>query len=257
MSGTNYKTEIINDRRSMGIIAHLLEFRTRLIYCLLMLMSVFAVSFYFAQEVYYYLAIPLLNRLLPEGGLIAINVMAPVFVPIKLAFYFSLFVTIPFIIYQIWAFIAPALYQRERKFAVPILVLSVGLFYSGMAFTYFIVLPMLLGFLTKMVPVGVSYLPDISAYLDFVLKLFIVFGLAFEVPIVSFLCVATGVFTIAQLSRQRPFVIIAAFIIGMLVTPPDVISQILFAGVFWVLFEVGILCARILPATRATVDDKL
>lgn len=229
-----------------GIVVYLFEFRNCLIHCLLALASVFLISFYFSQDIYHYLALPLLNKLAGEQNLIAIQVISPVFVPLKLAFYFALFITIPFIFYKLWNFVSPALYQRERKSAIALLLCSIFLFYIGIVFTYFIVLPTLLGFFAKMAPTGVQYMPDISAYLDFSLKLFFVFGLVFEVPILSVLAVTTGIMTISELSHKRRYIIVAAFVIGMLVTPPDVISQIFFASIFWILFELGILCAYLL-----------
>lgn len=244
------KTKASYDPSAMGIMVYLCEFRNCLIRCLWVLAIIFAISFYFSREIYHYLALPLLNKLADNQSLIAIQVIAPVYVPIKLAFYFALFVTMPFIFYQLWIFITPALYQKERNFAFPILLCSIFLFYIGIVFTYFLILPTLLSFFTKMAPIGVQYIPDISAYLDFTLKLFFVFGLVFEVPIISVLAVVTGVITISTLSQQRRYVIVAAFIIGMLVTPPDVISQIFFASIFWILFELGICAAYLLSVKR-------
>lgn len=226
------------------MLRYLVEFRKRLLYCFVVLIITFGVLAYFSNDIYTLLARPLL-RDLPHGqGLIATNVIAPFFVPFQLTFIASIFLIIPFLLYQIWVFIAPALYQRERKLVWPLLLLSIFLFYAGVAFAYFVIFPILFGFLTRVAPQGVLVSPDISQYLDFTLKLFFIFGVVFEVPIVIILLVWTGVTSREKLISLRPYAIVAAFVIGMLLAPPDVLSQTLLAIPLWLLFEVGIFLSR-------------
>lgn len=222
----------------------LVELRKRLIHCVLALSVLFAVLFYFANDLYTLLALPLLKHL-PQGhGLIATNIVAPFFVPFELAFFTAIFLAVPFFLYQLWAFIAPALYQHERRLVWPLLLMSSLLFYLGMAFAYFVIFPIIFGFLTHSAPQGVMVSPDISQYLDFTLKLFFVFGAIFEVPVLTILLIWTGVATRAQLIKTRPYAIVGAFIIGMLLAPPDVLSQTLLAIPLWLLFELGIFLSR-------------
>jgi len=176
--------------------------------------------------------------------MIAIDVASPFFTPFKLALVCSVFIAIPVILYQFWAFVAPGLYKRERKMILPLLVASTLLFYAGAAFAYFVVFPLVFGFLTAAAPAGVTVMTDISKYLDFVLTLFFAFGMSFEVPIVTIVLVWVGITTPAQLANKRPYVIVGAFIVGMFLTPPDAISQTLLAVPIWILFETGLLFSR-------------
>lgn len=228
-----------------GLISHLIELRSRLLRALGSVLFVFLCLVYFAQDLYHYLAMPLIASL-PEGAsMIATDVAAPFLAPFKLTLVLSFFVAIPYVLYQIWAFVAPGLYSREKKLVAPLLASSTLLFYAGMAFAYFVVFPLAFLFFNSVAPEGVLVSTDISSYLNFVLKLFFAFGLAFEIPIAVILLCWTGVTNADKLRKKRPYVIVAAFVIGMLLTPPDVISQTLLALPMWVLFEVGVLVGSI------------
>jgi sec-independent protein translocase protein TatC len=220
------------------------ELRQRLIKSIFVLAFLFFILCYFSNDLYTVLAIPLLKNL-PQGhGLIAINIVAPVFAPIELTFFITVFLTMPFFLYQLWGFVAPALYRHEKKLIWPLLFISVLLFYLGIAFAYFIILPILFAFVTHTAPSGVSVSPDMTEYLDFTLKLFFVSGVIFEIPIITILLVWAKVTTREQLIRVRPYIIVSAFILGMLLGPPDVLSQTLLALPMWLLFEAGILLSR-------------
>jgi len=233
-------------------ISHLIELRDRLLRVVIVVGLLFIPLFYFANDLYAWLSEPLL-RYLPGGRMLAIDVITPIFTPLKLALVTAVFIGIPFILYQLWAFIAPGLYQHEKRLALPLLVSSIILFYAGMAFAYFVVFPLVFEFLTGFVPAGVEMATDIARYLDFVLKMFFAFGVAFEVPIATILLIAAGLTTPQKLAEKRPYIIVGAFVVGMLLTPPDVISQIMLALPMWLLFEAGIFFARILFKKR--IDD--
>ncbi len=218
------------------------------------MLLVFAALAPWAQEIYTLLARPLMEQL-PEGSsMIAIDVASPFFTPYKLTFVVALFIAIPYCLYQAWAFVAPGLYHHERRFTLPLLVLSVLLFYLGAAFAYFVVLPILFRFMTAFAPEGVQVMTDISRYLDFVLTLFFAFGIAFQVPIATILLVWSGILERETLKQARPYVIVAAFVIGMFLTPPDVISQTLLAVPMWLLYELGILLSRPFEPAARTVS---
>ncbi len=221
----------------------LIELRSRLIYSLIVLFFVLAILLYFANHLYTWLALPLL-KFLPQGHLIATQIVSPFFVPFKLAFMASMLLTAPFFLYQLWAFIAPALYGHERRLVWPFLFMSAFLFYSGMAFAYFVIFPMLFHFLSNVAPEGVMLSPDISEYLDFTIKLLLVFGGLFEIPIAMVLLVSTNIVTLAQFIKMRSYAIVGAFIMGMLLAPPDVLSQTLLAVPIWFLYEAGLLLSR-------------
>jgi sec-independent protein translocase protein TatC len=222
-------------------------------------MSVFVVFLclvYFAQDLYRYVAMPLVASL-PEGAsMIATDVASPFLAPFKLTLVLSFFVAIPFVLYQIWAFIAPGLYKREKKLVAPLLASSTILFYLGMAFAYFVVFPLAFMFFNSVAPEGVLVSTDISSYLNFVLKLFFAFGLAFEIPIAVILMCWTGVTTAEQLAKKRPYVIVGAFFVGMLLTPPDIISQTLLAVPMWILFEIGVVIGGLYSGKRGDSDEK-
>jgi len=250
-------------------LSHLFELRDRLLRITLVVMVIFLGLFSFANDLYHLLAQPLLAHL-PEGSsMIATEVASPFLTPFKLALVASIFMAMPFILYQAWAFIAPGLYKHEKQLAFPLLFSSIVLFYAGMVFAYYVVFPLVFGFLTSSAPEGVAVMTDISKYLDFVLKLFFAFGVAFEVPIATILLVLAGITTPDELVAKRSYIIVAAFVVGMLLTPPDVISQTLLAVPMWMLFEVGVFFSRILvrrrdPETKATgplneneLDDEL
>jgi sec-independent protein translocase protein TatC len=225
-------------------VQHLIELRDRLLRVVLAVVVVFLGLFAFANDLYSYLAEPLLRHM-PEGtSMIATEVASPFLTPFKLTLVLSVFITVPFILYQAWGFIAPGLYQKERRLVFPLLFSSTMLFYAGMAFAYYVVFPLVFGFLTGIAPEGVAVMTDISRYLDFVLKMFFAFGLAFEVPIATILLVWSGMTTAQSLAAKRPYIIVGAFVFGMLLTPPDVISQTLLALPMWALFELGLVLSR-------------
>ena len=225
-------------------VQHLVELRDRLLRVVLVVVVIFLALFAFANDLYTYLAEPLL-RFMPEGtSMIATEVASPFLTPFKLTLVLSVFMAVPFILYQGWGFIAPGLYQRERKLVFPLLFSSTLLFYAGMAFAYYIVFPLVFGFLTGIVPEGVAVMTDITRYLDFVLKMFFAFGLAFEVPIATILVVWSGMSTAENLAKKRPYIIVGAFVFGMLLTPPDIISQTLLAVPMWILFELGLIFSK-------------
>jgi len=237
------------------LVEHLIELRSRLLYALLSVLIVFLPLFYFANEIYIYISEPL-RMFLPEGtNMIATEVASPFLTPFKLSLVLSFFVAMPYILHQIWSFIAPGLYIKEKRVAAPLLISSVVLFYTGISFAFYIVFPLVFGFFTSVAPEGVTVMTDINRYLDFVLKLFFAFGLAFEIPIATVLLIWTGATTPKSLATKRPYVIVGCFVIGMLLTPPDVISQILLALPMWVLFEAGIVFSKVFglsPVEEAT-----
>ncbi len=202
------------------LITHLAELRTRLIHSMISVVLVFLALAPFSTEIYHIISTPLISKL-PEGtSMIATEVASPFLVPFKTTMYAAIFITMPYLLYQIWAFVAPGLYLNEKRFAMPLLFSSIILFYAGTAFAFFVVFPLVFAFFTSVTPEGVAMMTDIDKYLDFVLKMFFAFGLAFEVPIATILLVATGIVTIEGLREKRPYIIIGAFVIGMILTPP-------------------------------------
>ena len=237
------------------IVEHLIELRQRLIRALLATLIVFAGLAFFANELYSQVSQPLVD-VLPEGAsMIATDVAAPFFAPFKLAFMLAIVIAFPYILHQIWGFIAPGLYHSEKRFAAPILFSSVFLFYAGIAFAYFVVFPLVFAFFTSVAPEQITIATDISSYLNFVLKLFIAFGLAFEVPVVVFILCWAGVTTTESLKAKRPYIVVGAFVIGMLLTPPDVISQTLLAVPIWLLFELGLIMAVVVNKPKGEVNE--
>lgn len=224
-------------------ISHLVELRARLLRALICGLLLFIALSFFAGDLYSLVARPLLDHLAPGTGMIATEVAATFIAPIKLAFYLALFLSMPYFLYQAWAFIAPGLYARERRFALPLLALSILLFYTGIVFAFYVALPLMFGFFTAIAPAGVTVMTDISRYLDFILMTFFAFGLAFEVPVVTLLLIGSGVVAADSMRRNRPYVIVGAFVLGAVLTPPDVMSQILLAVPVWLLFELGLLLA--------------
>ncbi|WP_111658021.1 twin-arginine translocase subunit TatC [Isoalcanivorax indicus] len=232
------------DDTQQTLIGHLLELRNRLLRAMAAILVIFIGLFYFSRDLYTLVAKPLIQAL-PEGAsMIATDVAAPFIVPFKLTLYISILVAMPVILHQAWAFIAPGLYKHEKRIAMPLLISSVLLFYLGAAFAYFVVFPLIFAFFTAIAPEGVTVATDISRYLDFVMKLFIAFGLAFEMPIAIVLMVWTGVTTVEKLKAKRPYIIVGCFVVGMLLTPPDILSQTLLAVPMWILFELGLLAGR-------------
>lgn len=239
----------------LPFLAHLIELRNRLLRCVLCI-AFFALPLsVYSNEIYALLAKPLMAHLPQNSSMIATNVTSPFMTPFKLSLLTAVFLSVPFILGQFWSFLAPALYKNERKAIFPLLIASTILFYCGVAFAYFVVAPLVLGFFTAAAPVGVTVMTDIEAYLDFVLTLFFAFGVCFEVPIFTIVAVWSEFTTIESLVEKRPYVIVGAFIIGMFLTPPDVLSQTLLAVPMWLLFEIGLLFARLKmrPAKMAEV----
>ncbi|MGB0224528.1 MULTISPECIES: twin-arginine translocase subunit TatC [unclassified Marinobacterium] len=231
--------------KEQPLIAHLIELRQRVMRIVLFVLVIFAGLFYFANDLYAYLSAPL-TALLPEGtSMIATDVTSPFFAPFKLALVLAVFIGIPYILHQIWSFIAPGLYENEKHLAVPLLISSIFLFYAGIAFAYFVVFPLVFGFFTSVGPENVAVMTDISSYLNFVLKLFFAFGVVFEIPIATLLLIWSGATTAQSLGEKRAYVIVGCFVVGMLLTPPDIISQSLLALPMWLLFEVGLIMGRI------------
>lgn len=225
-------------------ISHLLELRNRLLKVVVGFLITFIVLFPFANKIYALLAHPLLAKLPVGGQMIATGVTTPFFVPMKVAMLAAFVISLPNTLYQIWSFVAPGLYLHEKKFMLPLVVFSTLLFLTGMSFAYFLVFPVIFGFIVNTAPKGVAVMTDIGSYLDFVITLFMAFGLAFEVPIAVVLVVRFGWLSIKALREARPYVIVAAFIIGAIFTPPDIVSQFMLAVPMWLLFEIGILVAQ-------------
>lgn len=234
-----------------SILEHLSELRDRLIRSIIAIAVATAVLFPFANQLYIVLANPLMQTLAQQGGaMIATQVASPFLTPFKLSLISGIFLSMPVLLYQLWSFVAPGLYQREKKMALPLLVVSVSLFYGGIAFAYFVVFPIMFAFLSGTAPEGVQVSTDIALYLDFSIKIFFAFGLSFQIPIITVLLIMSDTVEANTLVHKRPYVIIGSFVAGMLLTPPDVISQILLAIPIWVLFEVGILWGKWLKKFR-------
>ncbi|MGF1911257.1 twin-arginine translocase subunit TatC [Vibrio kasasachensis] len=230
--------------QTQPLISHLLELRNRLLRAILAILVVFVGLIYFSNEIYEFVSKPLLDKL-PEGAtMIATDVASPFFTPLKLTLIASVFVAVPFILHQVWSFVAPGLYKHERRLIMPLMFSSSLLFYTGVAFAYYVVFPLVFGFFTAISLGGVEFATDISSYLDFVLALFLAFGIAFEVPVAIILLCWTGATTPDSLREKRPYIVVVAFVIGMLLTPPDMISQTLLAIPMCILFEVGLFFAK-------------
>ncbi|EJL6359993.1 twin-arginine translocase subunit TatC [Vibrio cholerae] len=230
--------------QTQPLISHLLELRNRLLKAVAAVVVIFIGLIYFSNEIYEFVSKPLVERLPAGATMIATDVASPFFTPLKLTLIAAVFLAVPFILYQVWAFVAPGLYKHERRLIFPLLVSSSLLFYCGVAFAYFVVFPLVFGFFTAISLGGVEFATDIASYLDFVLALFLAFGIAFEVPVAIILLCWTGATTPKILSEKRPYIIVGAFVVGMLLTPPDMISQTLLAIPMCLLFEVGLFFAR-------------
>ncbi|GBE11235.1 sec-independent protein translocase protein TatC [bacterium BMS3Bbin12] len=235
-------------------VSHLIELRGRLLRSIAVVVVIFMGLSAYADTLYSMLAKPLLRQFPKGSSMIAIDVTSPFLAPFHFALVLAIFLAMPYLLYQIWAFIAPGLYRHERRFALPLLVSSTALFYGGMAFAYFVVFPLMFRFFTHAAPRGVKVMTDIKSYLDFVLTMFFAFGIAFETPIATILLVWTGATTPQKLARMRPYVIVACFVIGMLLTPPDVLSQVSLAVPMWLLFELGVAWSRFFVRRRETAD---
>ena len=232
------------------LISHLLELRDRLLRAFLSVILIFVPLAFFANEVFTLVAQPLINQLPAGSSLIATSVISPFMTPFKLAFFVALFLAMPYVLYQIWAFVAPGLYRHEKRFAMPLLASSVVLFYAGVTFAYFVVFPVMFQFFANTTPAGVRMMTDITSYMDFVLTMFLCFGLAFEVPVVVVLLVLTRLVSVEKLAEVRGYVLIGIFVVAALLTPPDAISQTIMAVPMYLLYESGLLMARLMERMR-------
>jgi sec-independent protein translocase protein TatC len=232
------------------LVSHLLELRDRLLRSVIAVVICFVPLAFFQNELFTLVAKPLIDQL-PEGtSLIATSVVSPFMAPLKLSIMLALFIAMPYVLYQVWGFVAPGLYKRERRFALPLIVSSIALFYTGVAFAYYVVFPLMFKFLASTTPVGVKMMTDIANYLDFVLLLFLAFGIAFEMPVAVVLLVATGLVKLEVLTRNRGYVILGIFIIAAFLTPPDAVSQSFMAIPMYLLYELGIVFARMIQKSR-------
>jgi|GEM_PF-391143 len=244
------------DDSTSGFLTHLVELRDRVMRMVLGIVVIFAILFPFRETFYTYLAEPLMAHL-PEGtSMIAIEVASPFLIPFKLTLFMAIFLAAPWILYQIWAFVAPGLYVNERRIIRPLIASSILLFYAGIAFAYYIVFPLVFAFFTAVAPAGVEVMTDISRYLSFVITIFFAFGIAFQVPVATILLVIAGVTTPEALAKKRPYFIVAAFVVGMVLTPPDAISQTLLALPMWLLFEIGIWMAKLIRKRTAEATSE-
>lgn len=233
-----------SDDVALPLVEHLTELRDRLLRCLLAVLLIFLALYPFANDIYAFVSEPL-RQLLPQGAtMIATDVTSPFLTPFKLTLVLAVFVAVPFLLYQAWAFVAPGMYRNEKRFAIPLLASSVLLFYLGIAFAYFVVFPLVFGFFTSIGPSEMTVMTDINSYLNFILKMFFAFGVAFEIPIATLLMVWSGMVSAESLASKRRYILVGCFIVGMLLTPPDVISQALLALPMWLLFEAGLFLSR-------------
>jgi sec-independent protein translocase protein TatC len=248
-------SETVSEKLAEGtLISHLLELRDRLIRAVIGVVIVFIPAAIYRNELFAFMSKPLRSQL-PEGSLIATGVMTTFTVPFKLAFFSSLFVAMPWVLYQIWSFVAPGLYRKEKRFAVPLLVSSILLFYVGIYFAYEFVFPMAFHFFTTSSPEGVKMMTDINNYMDFALRMFLAFGVAFEIPVVVVLLTLTGLVPVEKLSSARGYVVIGIFVVAAVLTPPDPLSQILMAVPMWLLYEAGVLMARLMARKRTAEEN--
>lgn len=233
-----------NTSNQAPLVSHLIELRNRLLKSVLAILILFVGLYAFANDLYLIVSEPL-RLLLPAGSsLIATEVASPFLAPLKLTFFVAFLLSVPYTLFQAWSFIAPALYKKEKKIAIPLLISSIFLFYAGVLFAYYIVLPLIFGFFTTVGPGEVTVMTDINNYLNFVLKLFFAFGVTFEIPVATYLLIKAGVTTVSSLSKKRPYIFLGCFVIGMLITPPDIFSQTLLAIPMWMLFELGLIAGR-------------
>lgn len=227
--------------QELGFLSHLYELRDRLLRIVIAVGIVFICLFPFAKDLYELFALPLAGQI--PAGMIATGTIAPFLVPLKLALLAAFLIALPYVLYQFWGFVAPGLYRHEKRLAIPLLVSSVLLFYLGVLFAYFVLLPLIFTVLPAFVPDVATYMPDIGSYLDFAMALFLAFGIGFEMPVATILLISTGMSTRENLAKKRPYIIVGAFVVGMLLTPPDVISQLMLAIPMWILFEIGLMAS--------------
>lgn len=248
-------TNQVQPDNEQSFFSHLVELRDRLLKMVLCVLLVFVGTASYANEIYAFLADPLLQHMPKNSSMIAIDVASPFFTPFKLAFVVAVFASIPFILYQFWGFVAPGLYRHERLMVAPLLLASTLLFYGGAAFAYFLVFPLVFSYLTAAAPAGVAVMTDIATYLDFVLAMFFAFGLAFEIPVLTIVLVWSGIISPESLAEKRPYVIVGVFVVAMFLTPPDALSQTLLAVPMWLLFESGLLFSRLISRRERAADD--
>ena len=239
-------------KNKMPIVQHLVELRSALLRSIIAIALFFTALFPFSDRIYSFIAAPIL-AVIPGSNLIAIGVISPFLTPLKMSLILAIYLALPYLLFKIWQFTAPALYQHEKKLVLPLVISSTILFYAGLFFAFYIVFPVIFNFLSSVGPTSVEFAPDIQYYLDFILKVSFAFGVAFEVPVATILLIMFNVTTVSQLKKNRPYIIIGAFVIGMVLTPPDVISQILIAIPIWLLFEVGLMFA---PMFKVRKNDK-
>ena len=237
-----------------SFISHLIEMRDRLLRAVIAVVLIFICLFPWAQDIYALLARPLLAALPKGGQMIATEITTPFFVPMKVTMMAAFLLALPWVFYQAWAFVAPGLYQHEKRLGVPLVIASVILFVTGMAFAYFLVFPLVFHFIVSVTPTGVAVMTDIGKYLDFVLTMFMAFGITFQVPIAVVLLVKMGMVSVAKLREIRPYVIVGAFVVGAIFTPPDVVSQFMLATPLWVLYEIGIIVAAMISKPKPESD---
>ena len=232
------------------LISHLIELRQRLLRAVIAVFVCFIPCAIFSDKLFTFVAMPLIKKMPAGTSMIATSLISPFMAPLKLALFVAVFIAMPYVLYQVWAFVAPGLYKREKRFAVPLVVSSIVLFYAGVAFAYFVVFPLMFAFLTTTAPTGVQVMTDIANYLDFVLLLFFAFGIAFEMPVATVLLAATGLVRVETMTKNRGYVILGIFVIAAFLTPPDALSQTAMALPMWLLYEVGIFLSRILLRER-------
>jgi sec-independent protein translocase protein TatC len=247
------------DDAAMPLVSHLTELRSRLLHCVLAVALILCSLLYFSNDIYAFFSEPLRKLLPPGSTMIATEVASTFFAPFKLTLVTALLIAMPYLLYQIWGFIAPGLYRHERRFAIPLFVSSIVLFYLGMAFAYYVAFPLVFGFFSHIAPEGVAYTPDITKFLDVALKMLFAFGFIFEIPIATILLVWSGITTVEALTRKRPYVIVGCFVAGALLSPPDVLSQTLMALPMWLLFEAGVFFCRFIKRrgdAESNTDDQ-
>ncbi len=249
------KQKIQHDTQ-LPFVQHLLELRNRLLLCLSFVVIVFLALYPFSNDLYLIVSSPLTSILPDNTSMIATGVASPFLTPFKLTFMTAVFSAMPLILFQIWKFISPALSQSNSRLGLPLFIGSIFLFYLGMVFAYWIVFPLIFGFFTTIAPQGVSIMTDISNYLDFIIKLFFAFGLVFEIPIVTVILIITGITSSKKLSEKRPYLIVIFFVVGMLLTPPDILSQTLLAAPMWLLFELGLILSKVIEKSRALATQE-
>ena len=243
--------------KKMPIVQHLVELRSALLRSVIAIVIFFLMLFPFANEIYTFIAAPIVQAI-PGSNLIAIGVISPFLTPLKMSLILAVYIAMPYLLYQIWIFAAPALYRHEKKLILPLVVSSALLFYTGLLFSFYIVFPVIFDFLSSVGPSSVDFAPDIQYYLDFIIKVSFAFGVAFEVPIATILLIMFGVTTAERLKKNRAYIIIGSFVLGMILTPPDIISQFLIAIPMWLLFEAGLICSSLFKVriTNTNLDSE-